>query len=80
MCRSRLIILLGPVASALGGVALGLVADQLVLYAMWQLFLRVFPQESSTPADAPKEGKNAPDDGGAAKKKNGDMDVNAKRM
>eukprot|EP00041_Stephanoeca_diplocostata_P023589 m.581945 g.581945 ORF g.581945 m.581945 type:complete len:810 (-) comp22335_c0_seq1:178-2607(-) len=58
---SRLIILLGPVASALGGVALGLVADQLVLYALWQLFLKVFPDKSSTPDDASKTETDAAD-------------------
>lgn len=36
---ARLVILLGPVASSLGGVAIGRLFDQLLLYAGGRLFL-----------------------------------------
>lgn len=52
---SRLIILLGPVASALAGAALGFVGDQLVLYAVYAILNKLFgakPTDDAIEEDA----------------------------
>jgi len=67
---ARLVILLGPVASALGGVAVGVALDQLIIYASGRLFLSL--AFGSPTADTDDELEPPPPPPKAAdKKKNG---------
>ena len=49
---ARLVILLGPIASALGGVAIGTVADQLLVNPVAKLLMSPFASDDEAPAAA----------------------------
>jgi len=52
---ARLIILLGPVASALGGIVIGLAFDQLVLHPAYYFLAAFFSKAEEKPAEEPKK-------------------------
>eukprot|EP00040_Diaphanoeca_grandis_P005759 m.34370 g.34370 ORF g.34370 m.34370 type:complete len:990 (-) comp16967_c1_seq1:270-3239(-) len=51
---ARLIILLGPVASSLGGLVIGLAFDQLVLFPVWHFFAPFFAETKTKAEDEDK--------------------------
>ena len=66
---ARLIVLGGPIAAALGGVALGVALDQLLVNAAGAMVMGVLPaEEGEEGAEAPKKEKTDGEDDAADKK------------
>ena len=74
---SRLIILLGPIASACAGIALGAVADELIFNAAGRLGLTLLGAEGA--AEESEEGDEKEDDGGGKTDKKTDEKTTKKK-